>query len=857
MQHPEKKALRRKALYSALMLALPLTLAHAQEEAAAEAAPVLESAAQPEVPSTPAVVEVAQEPGDFEMPTVVVSAAGYEQKVVDAPASISVITKKDLDTKPYVTLLDAVRDLEGVDIGETRDKTGQGTISMRGMGSDYTLILVDGKRQNNHGDIYPNSFSGNQFGHMPPLDAIERIEVIRGPASTLYGADALGGVINIITKKVTNEWKGSVSHSRTFETNDAFGNDITTDFNLSGPLVKDTLGLALRGSFYNRLASNPTYSSVTDPLGNVRERSLGFGGGGKTVNNENESFGVRLSWTPTANQSLWLDIDTSTQQYDNTPKINDAGTQEYPVGTVDNINSIWSAGNASFCLGATGANAAACGTNGGTWTTVRRANPQVGYGATQEFTRDTWALTHEGKWDFGNSFVSLSHVATNNNGRTLPFSVEERKHLLAMIDATTYTDPLGNTIDYGDTALYPDEASRRAAAQALFLPRGKRTLESRQYTLDAKLDMPWELAGNHITVVGTQVIRGELEDGVFGMEAGTPGGVQDHNMYSLFAEDTWYVINPLALTAGLRYDDHEVFGSQVSPRLYGVYTLNNQWTLKGGVSTGYKTPKTTQLYDGVVGFGGQGTSPMFGNPDLKPETSVSTEVAAYWQHPVGHSFNVTLFQNTFEDKIASQPCGAGTALVCSNTGEYLDLGYTTSTKSTNIDKVVIEGAELAGRWQILEKIALRGNYTLTESEQKSGANAGQPLGNNAKHMANLTLDWRAAQNFNLFLTSEARSKRYRGEHVITSERLYYKDYQVLHLGASYKASPSVTFNARINNLLDRDFTTYKVEFRDLNGDGDYVDTNVGGSGRNETLFFDDYNNKDKARNFWVSVNVTF
>lgn len=143
----------------------------------------------------------AEEAPDRKMEVMVVTASGYEQKLVDAPASISVITQEDLMIKPYTTLLDAVRDLEGVDIGETCDKTGQGTISLRGMGSDYTLILVDGKRQNNHGDIYPNSFGGNQFGHVPPLDAIDRIEVIRGPASTLYGADALGGVVNIITKK--------------------------------------------------------------------------------------------------------------------------------------------------------------------------------------------------------------------------------------------------------------------------------------------------------------------------------------------------------------------------------------------------------------------------------------------------------------------------------------------------------------------------------------------------------------------------------------------------------------------------------------------------------------------------------
>ena len=157
--------------------------------------------------------EGAGDPKDFE--AVVVTASGFEQKITDAPASISVITPEDLASRPYMTLLDAVRDLEGVDIGETRDKTGQGTISMRGMGSDYTLILINGKRQNNHGDIYPNSFGGNQFNHIPPLDAIDRVEIIRGPASTLYGADAMGGVINIITKRNLDTWSGSATLGRT------------------------------------------------------------------------------------------------------------------------------------------------------------------------------------------------------------------------------------------------------------------------------------------------------------------------------------------------------------------------------------------------------------------------------------------------------------------------------------------------------------------------------------------------------------------------------------------------------------------------------------------------------------------
>ena len=771
--------------------------------------------------------------GDLTPNDIVVSAAGFEQKITDAPASISVITAEDLASRPYMTLLDAVRDLEGVDIGETRDKTGQGTISMRGMGSDYTLILVNGRRQNNHGDIYPNNFGGNQFNHIPPKDAIERIEVIRGPASTLYGADAMGGVINIITKRDVSRWNGSVTVARTFETKSDYGDDTTVDAYLNGPILPGLLNVTARGSWYQRDASNPVYDCVTDPAGFENCRSLGFGGGGKTVDNENYSAGFVLTLTPTDNQTLTFEYDISRQKYDNEIKINDAGNEEYPVGTVDGINSIWSAG--SFCLGGSGNNATACGNSGGVWT--RRANPRVGYAPTQKFTRDTWSITHQGDWGFGNSIVTLSHVATNNEGRTIPFSVAERELLLEMIDATGPYAGLS-------------EDERRAIAEDTFLPRPARTLESAQYTLDAKLDIPFELAGRHTAVLGGQVIRGDLTDGVFGLESGTPGLKQEHNMWSVFAEDTWQVLEPLAITGGLRYDKHELFGDHLSPRLYGVLTVSDQWTIKGGISTGFKTPKTTQLYDGITGFGGQGTSPMFGNPDLKPETSVSKEIAFYWQHPDGHGFNATAFYNTFDDKIANQPCGPGTTLACASSGEYADLGYGSSSRATNIDKVVIKGIEVAGRVQIIDSLSIRGNYTHTDSEQMSGSQIGLPLGNSARHMANASIDWRATEQLSFLLSGEMRSKRYRGLHSITDEQLFYKSYTVLNLGAAYEATDWLTFNVRVNNLLDRDFTTYDTEFRDLNEDGDYRDTD-------ETLFFDHYNNKDKGRSFWVSVNARF
>ncbi|WP_407636170.1 TonB-dependent receptor domain-containing protein [Paraglaciecola arctica] len=756
----------------------------------------------------------------------VITATGFEQKLTAAPASISIITEDDIRSRPFTTLLDAIKYQEGVDIGTSRDKTGQGSISMRGLTSEYSLILVDGKRQNNHGDIYPNNFGGNAFGHIPPMDAIARVEVIRGPASTLYGADALGGVINIITKKSEGKWSGSVSFGRSLQTDDQFGDDITTDFSVMGPLIENVLELSLRGSVYERLASSPEFAPAIDPNGTVHERSLGFGSGGKTVDNTNQQYGVSLLFTPGTAHTIRFDYDNSNQKYDNTPTYNiNSGKIIYPLGTKDNIEALWRASKG-------------------------QVSPRAGYAADQEFDRQWWSLTYDADWDFGSSFISLAYVDTQNNGRTMPLSVAERQLLQTMYDGE------------GDYAGMTED-DRKALAEQTFLPRPQRPLESSQYTLDARLDIPvTNFAGNHNLVIGGQVIQGELLDGVFGMENNATNGVQEHNIYALFVEDNWNVIEPLTITAGIRYDNHDVFGSNLSPRLYSVYTLSENWTIKGGVSTGFKTPKTTDLYDGITGFGGQGTSPFAGNPDLQPETSVNSEIALYWSDAVdGHNFNITYFNTRFKDKIASgdsiRSCVAtNNVRPCVNLGAYDELGYSTYSQKINIDKVDIQGLEVAGRISITDDWNFSANYTWTDSEQKSGPQQGQPLTNTAEHMANITTDWTITTKLNVYLQAEIRSDRYRDWDNTLDHALYYKNYQTLNLGARYKLTDSVSVNLRVNNLLDEDFTSYSTYYADLNNDGQFE--YLSGRGQiSEVVFTDDYNIKDKARSFWVSLNATF
>ena len=760
------------------------------------------------------------------MERMVVTATGFEQKVTEAPASISIITNEDIKSHAFTSVLDAVQYLEGIDVGTTRDKTGQGSVSMRGLTGEYTLLLINGKRQNNHGDIYPNNFGGNAFNHVPPADAIERVEVIRGPASTLYGADALGGVINIITKKHTADWGGAVSFSRSLQQDDSFGDDITTDINVSGPLIENVLSLGFRGSVYEQQASSPTFEAATDPNGVVHARSLGFGRGGRTVDNTNEQFGFTINYSPFEDHHLSFDYDNSSQVYDNSPSYDlESGSITYPLGTKDNIESIWASRRG-------------------------KVNPRAGYAADQKFDRQWWSLSYDGELEWATVKASVSYVDTQNNGRTLPLSVAERLQLQQMYDGTG---------EYADM----DEQARKDLAEETFLPRPVRPLESSQYTYDLRFDIPMSGAlGDHNFVVGGQLIDGELKDGVFGLESNEAGKVQEQNMYSIFAEDNWMMTDNFTLTAGARFDNHDVFGSQVSPRLYGVYNVNNTWTVKGGISTGYKTPKTTDLYDGITGFGGQGTSPFAGNPELEPETSVNSEVALYWNSLGGeHNFNITYYNTKFEDKIAR----GDTVLSCEQTndvrpcvnlGQYDQLGYQSYSQKINIDEVDLQGIEIAGQYTLTETISLNGNYTWTDSEQQSGSQKGQPLTNSAEHMANITLSWEATDFMEIYLQGVYRSDRYRGWDNVHDQALYYKNYNLFNLGAQFYVNEYIQINARVNNLLDEDFTSYSTTYTDLNGDGEY-EYLTGRGVISEVSFTDDYNVKDKGRNFWVGVTAYF
>ena len=131
--------------------------------------------------------------------TVIVGASKYEQKISEAPASVSVITAKDIKRYGYRTLADILKSIRSFYVTYDRNYNFIGT---RGFGppGDYNtrvLLLVDGHRIND--DIYNQASIGTEF--ILDVDLIDKIEIVRGPSSSIYGTNAFFGVINVITKQ--------------------------------------------------------------------------------------------------------------------------------------------------------------------------------------------------------------------------------------------------------------------------------------------------------------------------------------------------------------------------------------------------------------------------------------------------------------------------------------------------------------------------------------------------------------------------------------------------------------------------------------------------------------------------------
>ena len=639
---------------------------------------------------------------DTSLSTVVVTASGTAVDIKEAPASISVITREDIERKPVTSIGELLSTIPGV-TGGLSGTGAQSKIKLRGLPEKYTLILVDGKRQGNSAGINYRDDLGSQDLDWISPEMIERIEVVRGPMSSLYGSDAMGGVINIITRKIGKRWSGSTTLNYSKPSDGDRGDTRQLGFNISGPL-SDKFGLRLGGNYTDRAAD---------------ESTGGFPGTYQsTAGSRKQNLNALLNWQLTPDQVIGIEAAQGIQRATGSDARTASGDQVvYPWGL-------------------------------------------------SKLEQTKFGLSHDGRWGDLTSKLNLVHNKYEDKG-----------------------DTIGNN--------------------------------SKETTLDGRIDKPLKLWGvDQAMTLGMQWRRESLDNrdtiGLAPIDyAGRPvsGSGLSATTWALFGEDQIFLRDNLALTLGLRMDHHQKYGNNWSPRAYLVYHPASEWTVRGGVSRGFRAPNlkensasaaTQSGGNGcrsLAGMGWTNTSVnadgtrgcyMAGNPDLQPETSTNFELGTSWDRN-GWALGATYFHTNFKNKIDYQPLGF-----------YNGFWW---TRMANAQRARTRGLE--GFVNVPLAKGLAWNTNITKMFESKNLSTGASLLAVPELSIYSSLQWQIRQGWSAMF-----SARHVGKEVVTTgtATTFAKAYTTFDVSMNYNVTDTLTLRAGIINLADKETRTIGANY---------------------------------------------
>ena len=591
------------------------------------------------------------------LPEVVVTATATPRALQTAPASVTVVDRQALSRRPVQDLTDVLRDVPGVTVnGAGLTRRG---ISIRGMPSEHTLFLVDGRRVNGSASAIAHAdFELNWV----PVEAMDRVEIVRGPMSSLYGSEALGGVVNVITRSATDSWRGSLRAMGGLREDGRGGETYQLGAYAGGPLLQDRLGLSL---YAESKARGDTPQAPNARLSDLEAR-------------EALSGSATLSWTPDAAQRIDFTI---------------------LAGRDDRSRN-----------------------------TATTAAQPVYYRYADAVDRRQYALSHTGRWGWGDSVLrayrsTLDRTNTATNGQTASRPVGMQEDI---VDGRVTADPI---------------------------------------------------AGHRLSV-GGEWRREALQDA-----AAAVSGVLTSERYAVFAQDEWALTPSLSVTGGARFDHHDQYGWQTSPRLYAVWTPVEGLILKGGGGRGFKSPSLKQLSPEFVTVAAGGRFTIYGNPDLKPEIGTSYEASAEYRRD-GWAVRLGGFANDIENLIETR-CTA----FCGVRGREVRLYQ-------NINEARITGLEAGAETRLPAGFSLRGDYTYLDSENRT---TNQPLSERPRHSGHGTLRWEPDDRRFVQLRGE-----YVGEQLMLSNAVQYAvpDYTLVSLEGGLRLEKNLWVRAGVQNLGD-------------------------------------------------------
>ncbi|GKW26371.1 TonB-dependent receptor [Pectobacterium carotovorum subsp. carotovorum] len=594
---------------------------------------------------------------------IVVTATQTKHTTLSAPASVSVITRAELEKMSVNNISDAVKKLPGININPSTSY-GRNEIKIRGMKADYTLLLINGRRVNSRDALAGNM--GNDFDLSAiPISAIERVEVIRGPMSSLYGADALGGVINVILNQPSNELKGEIGYNITSPMEGSGGDHNRLNGYISGPLIENTLlgSLLADGGERDAWKTEQSVNQNTDAL----------------EKRDNYSVMGNLTWLIDDQQSL--DFDATYAKDDRDVRWNNYGA------AVRNI---------------------------------------------QKMERLGLGLTHNGSWD--NVDTRLRYFYEN----------------VELMDNSQ-------------------------------LNNGKADITQDNHTIDGQVS---GYLGDHLLTGGGEYRLTSLKHSM-----NLPNGTIDVSQGALFLQDE-FKLSDLALTFGGRVDKHETYGTEFSPRAYATYNLTDNWVVKGGVSKAFKAPSIAQSSESYAIAACRGRCQTVGNPDLKPETSISYEVGtAYEAERFGAG--VTLFNNDIKDMIQVQTWNR----------------VATRLTYENVNKARIQGIETSFWVDVTDDLNWTTNWTIVDAEDRTTR---MRLKQTPKNTLNTQLNWQALDNLSTYIAYQYTGNQYLFDKEVSKTR----GFNTVDIGATYTPVKNVDLKLGLTNLTNekRDYVATNNDY---------------------------------------------
>lgn len=232
-------------------------------------------------------VFAAEDLQEFALDDMVVTATRTESKMVDVPVNATVISAEKIADRHYLDVADALKDVPGATVIDSGEGADEKKIILNG--DERVLVLVNGRRVNF--DVGTMSRASYDLNQIPDVSLIERIEVVKGHGGALYGSDAVGGVVNIITKKMDHSY-GKVSMG--------FGSQQARDAKAMYTIKEGKTGVMVAASKYKQ-----GYYKYKDVADNSTKRWPG------DTKFENEKVSLKLAQELTETSNLEFDYDFS------------------------------------------------------------------------------------------------------------------------------------------------------------------------------------------------------------------------------------------------------------------------------------------------------------------------------------------------------------------------------------------------------------------------------------------------------------------------------------------------------------------------------------------------------------------